>query len=71
MEATGKGVITVIGGGDTATACKKYGTEDKVTWKRKLRSFMCQSWTRNQVSLISTSVHWILDGALGLHWCIF
>ena len=25
------GVITVIGGGDTATACKKYGTEDKVT----------------------------------------
>ncbi|CAJ1437185.1 unnamed protein product [Effrenium voratum] len=31
VEATGKGVITVIGGGDTATACKKYGTEDKVT----------------------------------------
>lgn len=29
VEATGKGVITVIGGGDTATACKKYGTEDK------------------------------------------
>mmetsp|Transcript_9087 Transcript_9087/g.22569 ORF Transcript_9087/g.22569 Transcript_9087/m.22569 type:complete len:263 (-) Transcript_9087:176-964(-) len=25
------GCITVIGGGDTATACKKYGTEDKVT----------------------------------------
>mmetsp|Transcript_11303 Transcript_11303/g.13197 ORF Transcript_11303/g.13197 Transcript_11303/m.13197 type:complete len:82 (-) Transcript_11303:203-448(-) len=31
VEATGKGVVTVIGGGDTATACKKYGTEDKVT----------------------------------------
>jgi phosphoglycerate kinase len=31
VAATGKGVITVIGGGDTATACKKYGTEDKVT----------------------------------------
>jgi len=31
VEATGAGVITVIGGGDTATACKKYGTEDKVT----------------------------------------
>merc|ERR1719367_2636288 len=31
VEATKKGVITVIGGGDTATACKKYGTEDKVT----------------------------------------
>merc|ERR1719353_1698074 len=28
---TKSGVITVIGGGDTATACKKYGTEDKVT----------------------------------------
>jgi len=31
VEATSKGTITVIGGGDTATACKKYGTEDKVT----------------------------------------
>merc|ERR1719247_1808128 len=31
VEATTKGVITVIGGGDTATACKKYKTEDKVT----------------------------------------
>merc|ERR1711988_524618 len=31
VEATTKGVITVIGGGDTTTACKKYGTEDKVT----------------------------------------
>merc|ERR1719437_280721 len=31
VEATQKGVITVIGGGDTATACKKYDTEDKVT----------------------------------------
>jgi len=31
VEATTKGAITVIGGGDTATACKKYGTEDKVT----------------------------------------
>merc|ERR1719401_3392513 len=31
VEATTAGVITVIGGGDTATACKKYDTEDKVT----------------------------------------
>merc|ERR1719387_758867 len=31
VEATSKGATTVIGGGDTATACKKYGTEDKVT----------------------------------------
>merc|ERR1712113_155688 len=31
VEATTKGVITVIGGGDTATACKQYNTEDKVT----------------------------------------
>ena len=29
VEATGAGTITVIGGGDTATACKKYGTEEK------------------------------------------
>merc|ERR1719220_2919177 len=28
VTATAAGVITVIGGGDTATACKKYGTED-------------------------------------------
>jgi len=31
VAATEKGVITVIGGGDTATACKNYNTEDKVT----------------------------------------
>jgi len=31
VKATSEGVITVIGGGDTATACAKYGTEDKVT----------------------------------------
>merc|ERR1719161_832894 len=31
VSATSAGVITVIGGGDTATACKKYDTEDKVT----------------------------------------
>jgi len=31
VAATATGAITVIGGGDTATACKKYGTEDKVS----------------------------------------
>merc|ERR1719301_275558 len=31
VEATANGATTVIGGGDTATACKKYGTEDKVS----------------------------------------
>jgi phosphoglycerate kinase len=31
VAATKAGAITVIGGGDTATACKKYKTEDKVT----------------------------------------
>jgi phosphoglycerate kinase len=31
VEVTKAGAITVIGGGDTATACKKYDTEDKVT----------------------------------------
>merc|ERR1712157_644727 len=31
VQATGAGVITVIGGGDTATACKKYDTETKVS----------------------------------------
>merc|ERR1711939_758692 len=31
VKATQAGTITVIGGGDTATACKKYDTEDKVT----------------------------------------
>merc|ERR1719262_1621570 len=31
VEATANGTTTVIGGGDTATACKKYGTEDKVS----------------------------------------
>merc|ERR1719183_1299291 len=31
VEVTKTGSVTVIGGGDTATACKKYDTEDKVT----------------------------------------
>jgi len=31
VAATGAGAVTVIGGGDTATACKKYNTEDKVS----------------------------------------
>jgi len=31
VKATKAGVVTVIGGGDTATCCKKYNTEDKMT----------------------------------------
>merc|ERR1740138_1372422 len=31
VEVTKTGTITVIGGADTATCCKKYDTEDKVT----------------------------------------
>merc|ERR1719163_1406466 len=31
VAATAKGAVSVIGGGDTATACKKYKTVDKVT----------------------------------------
>merc|ERR1712061_369771 len=31
VAATKAGTITVIGGGDTATACKNYDTEDKVS----------------------------------------
>jgi len=31
VAVTKKGTVTVIGGGDTATACKKYDTEDKVS----------------------------------------
>jgi len=31
VEVTKTGTVTVIGGGDTATACKNYNTEDKVT----------------------------------------
>eukprot|EP00928_Gymnodinium_smaydae_P050092 TRINITY_DN336_c0_g1_i1.p1 TRINITY_DN336_c0_g1~~TRINITY_DN336_c0_g1_i1.p1 ORF type:complete len:699 (-),score=205.84 TRINITY_DN336_c0_g1_i1:79-2094(-) len=31
VKATEGGAVTVIGGGDTATACKKYKTEDKVS----------------------------------------
>ncbi|ESO01973.1 hypothetical protein HELRODRAFT_94333 [Helobdella robusta] len=31
VEATKKGAITIIGGGDTATVCAKYNAEDKVS----------------------------------------
>ena len=31
VAATERGACTIIGGGDTATCCKKYKTEDKVS----------------------------------------
>jgi phosphoglycerate kinase len=31
VGATTKGTTTIIGGGDTATCCAKWGTEDKVS----------------------------------------
>ena len=31
INATKAGTVTVIGGGDTATACKKWDAEDKVS----------------------------------------
>jgi len=31
VKATQAGAVTIIGGGDTATCCAKYGTEDKVS----------------------------------------
>lgn len=31
VEATARGTTTIIGGGDTATCCAKFGTEDKVS----------------------------------------
>lgn len=31
VEATQRGATTIIGGGDTATCCAKWGTEDKVS----------------------------------------
>jgi phosphoglycerate kinase len=32
VQATSQGILTVIGGGDTATCCVKYNTEDKVSF---------------------------------------
>ena len=31
VNATKKGTVTIIGGGDTATCCAKWNTEDKVS----------------------------------------
>jgi len=31
VKATGTGSVTIIGGGDTATCCKIWDTEDKVS----------------------------------------
>ena len=31
VEMTEKGGISVVGGGDTATCCKKFGTEHKIS----------------------------------------
>eukprot|EP00967_Tisochrysis_lutea_P025895 scaffold29917_cov36-Tisochrysis_lutea.AAC.2 len=48
VEATNAGAITVIGGGDTATCCKKFGTENKV----RSRPLLVREMPRN--SLVST-----------------
>ena len=37
METTKKGAVSVIGGGDTATACKVYDTVDKAGASKSLR----------------------------------
>ncbi|VDO15175.1 unnamed protein product [Brugia timori] len=31
VDVTSKGAVTIIGGGDTATCCKKWKTGDKVS----------------------------------------
>ena len=58
VEATKAGVITVIGGGDTATCCKKYDTEDKVTRLARARTHPththADSLTPLQVTHVST-----------------
>merc|ERR1712023_514490 len=56
VAATASGTITVIGGGDTATACKKYDTEDKVTHCSTGGGLPSSYW-RAKISLVSA--HWM------------
>ena len=43
VQLTAAGGVTIIGGGDTATCCAKYGTEDKVSrhWH-----YSCEGFSR-------------------------
>ena len=60
VSLTGAGGVTIIGGGDTATCCAKYGTEDKVSHvstgggaslellegkRREMSSAVCIEWS--------------------------
>ena len=60
VKLTSAGGVTIIGGGDTATCCAKYGTEDKVSHvstgggaslellegkRREMSSAACTEWS--------------------------
>ena len=60
VKLTSAGGVTIIGGGDTATCCAKYGTEDKVSHvstgggaslellegkRREMSSAVCIEWS--------------------------
>ena len=42
VQLTAAGGVTIIGGGDTATCCAKYGTEDKVS---SHRHYSCEGFS--------------------------
>lgn len=50
VEATAAGAVTIIGGGDTATAAAKYGTEEKVSGGPRAGHGGCQWWGRAVVA---------------------
>ena len=52
VNLTAAGGVTIIGGGDTATCCAKYGTEDKVS----------------HVSTGGGASLELLEGRLDIHW---
>lgn len=57
VQATEAGSMTIIGGGDTATCAKDFGTEDKVRWQREAALVLARprlTLTARQVSHVST-----------------
>ena len=52
VEVTKAGTVTVIGGGDTATCCKKYDTEDKA---RPHAPLSCSTSSTTLVSTVSAA----------------
>ena len=67
VEMTEKGGISVVGGGDTATRCKKFGTEHKIS---HVSTGGGASLELLEGSVLPGVKH-LSEYNLGVPWCVF